>query len=82
MNIICNNCGKVGHVYSNCPGPTTSYGIIIFRFIDKIPEILMINRKKSLCYIEFIQGKYNLYNPNYIQMLIDKFTISENNSQN
>ena len=37
----------------------------------------MINRKDSLCYIEFIRGKYNLNNPNYIQILIDKFNLSE-----
>ena len=77
MNIICNNCGKRGHVYNNCPEPITSYGIIIFRFINNNPEILMINRKNSLCYIEFIRGKYNIYNSNYIQILIDKFSLKE-----
>ena len=77
MNIICNNCGKTGHTFNKCPEPTTSYGIIIFRFNNSIPEILMINRKKSLCYIEFIRGKYNINNPNYILVLINKFSIEE-----
>lgn len=80
MNIICNNCGKRGHVYSNCLEPITSYGIIIFRFKNDIPEILMINRKKSLCYIEFIRGKYNPHNIDYVKILIDKFTNSEKNN--
>lgn len=79
MNITCNNCGEKGHTYNNCPEPITSYGIIIFRFKDNIPEILMINRKKSLCYIEFIRGKYNTQNLNYIKILIAKFTNSEKN---
>ena len=77
MNILCNNCGKIGHTFSKCSEPITSYGIIIFRFNDSIPEILMINRKKSLCYIEFIRGKYNINNPNYILVLIDKFSEKE-----
>lgn len=77
MNIICNNCGKSGHTFNKCPGPTTSYGVIIFRFNNSIPEILMINRNKSLCYIEFIRGKYNINNPNYILVLMNKFSTKE-----
>lgn len=80
MNIICNNCGKRGHTYNNCLEPVTSYGIIIFRFENDKPEILMINRKKSLCYIEFIRGKYNPHNIDYVKILIDKFTNSEKNN--
>ena len=77
MNIICNNCGKIGHTYSDCKEPITSYGIIIFRFIENEPEILMINRANSLCYIEFIRGKYNINNPEYILILVNKFSLKE-----
>ena len=37
----------------------------------------MIKRKDSLCYIEFIRGKYNIKNFNYIQILINKFNNDE-----
>ena len=37
----------------------------------------MIQRKDSLCYIEFIRGKYDVFNIDYIQILIDKFTLDE-----
>ena len=77
MNIICNNCGKNGHTYIECKEPITSYGIIMFRFIEKKPEILMINRANSLCYIEFIRGKYNSHNPKYISVLMNKFCSKE-----
>ena len=77
MNIICNNCGKIGHTFNQCSAPITSYGIIIFRFTNSVPEILMINRNKSLCYIEFIRGKYNINNPNYIVILMNKFSTEE-----
>jgi 8-oxo-dGTP pyrophosphatase MutT (NUDIX family) len=77
MNIICNNCGKIGHTFNQCSAPITSYGIIIFRFTNSVPEILMINRNKSLCYIEFIRGKYTLNNISYIQLLVDKMSDQE-----
>tara|TARA_B100001287_G_C22674346_1_gene526901 strand:+ start:1580 stop:2356 length:777 start_codon:yes stop_codon:yes gene_type:complete len=57
----------------------TSYGIILYKIIDGEPNILMINRKDSLCYIDFLRGKYNPYNINYIQILINKFSNHEKN---
>lgn len=77
MNVICNNCSKIGHTFSECVEPVNSYGIIIFRYILDKPEILMINRKNSLCYIEFIRGKYNINNPRYILVLFNKFSMKE-----
>ena len=75
--LICNNCGLKGHVYKGCKAPVTSYGNIIYKLVDSIPYILMIQRKDSLCYIEFLRGKYDIYNINYIQILIDKCNIEE-----
>ena len=49
--LICNNCGLRGHVYKDCKAPITSYGNIIYKLVDSIPYILMIQRKDSLCYI-------------------------------
>ena len=57
--------------------PVTSYGIILFKIENNKPSILMINRKDSLCYIDFLRGKYTLTNINYIRILIDKFSNSE-----
>lgn len=75
--IICNNCGNRGHLYKNCKKPVTSYGNIVFRLDDTIEKVLMIQRKDSLCYIEFIRGKYDINNIEYIQILIDKCSIKE-----
>ena len=36
----------------------TSYGVILFKIENEKKKILMINRKDSLCYIDFIRGKY------------------------
>ena len=55
----CNNCGQVGHIYKHCTEPITSYGIIAF-YRDEQQHIkyLEINRKHSICFIEFVRGRY------------------------
>ena len=58
--MYCNNCGNTGHYYWQCNKPYLSYGIILFKIFKNIPKILMVQRKDSICYIEFIRGKYDL----------------------
>ena len=77
MNIYCNNCGIKGHVYKDCLSPILSCGIILCKPGDDSFKVLMINRKDSLCYIDFLRGKYNINDVNYIQILLDKMTIQE-----
>ena len=74
--IFCNNCGKNGHMYYQCKKPITSTGIIAIRK-QKPRKYLMICRKDSLGYIDFIRGKYNLYDREYILSLINEMTEKE-----
>ena len=88
----CNNCGKNGHLYSNCSVPITSIGVIAFRKSSEYEkceeenkedecenkyEYLMIQRTDSFGYVEFIRGKYSLHNRQYIKNIIDEMTIYE-----
>lgn len=75
---VCSNCGKIGHLFYQCKLPITSYGIILFRFTTE-PEFLMIRRKDSFGYIDFIRGKYSLSNIFQIQKCIDEMSIEEKN---
>lgn len=79
FNNFCNNCGKIGHLFNNCKNPITSIGIITFRDSSKGLEFLMIQRKDSFGFVEFIRGKYPLFNKEYIQTVIDEMTIEEKN---
>lgn len=86
---FCNNCGRAGHVYSQCKSPITSYGIIAIRETkymnenndkcnDKCKnEILMIRRKDSLGFVEFVRGKYPLLNRDYILNVLNEMTVGE-----
>ena len=57
--------------------PITSIGIVAFKKKSNVLKYLMICRKDSLGYIEFLRGKYPLYNKEYIQTLIDEMTVHE-----
>ena len=83
-NNTCNNCGKQGHTFHQCKNPITSYGIILFRFnLNNIEnkndniEYLMIRRKDSFGYIDFIRGKYSPYNIEHIQQIINEMSVLE-----
>ena len=73
-NIYCRNCGKRGHKYKDCLYPRLSYGIVLFNDND---EIVMIERKDSISYIEFVRGKYKLEEPEYIQLLFNRMSVLE-----
>jgi 8-oxo-dGTP pyrophosphatase MutT (NUDIX family) len=74
---ICNNCGKQGHSFHQCKLPITSYGVIVFRSSEKGLQFLMIRRKDSFGYIDFIRGKYSPYNIYQINNIINEMSILE-----
>ncbi len=65
-NPYCNNCGKCGHILNDCKNPITSIGIISFKYnnLTNSMEYLLIQRNNSFGFVEFIRGKYPLYNIN------------------
>ena len=73
-NIYCRNCGKRGHKYKDCLYPRLSYGIVLFNDKD---EIVMIERKDSISYIEFLRGKYKIEDSEYIQLLFNRMSVLE-----
>ena len=74
---FCNNCGKIGHLFHQCKIPITSTGIITYRINNGIIEYLLIRRKDSLSFVDFMRGKYQLNNKNYILNLISRMTSEE-----
>ena len=75
--IFCNNCGKDTHLYNKCNKPIMSIGTIVFRKVLNKIEFLIICRKDSLGYIEFVRGKYPLHNIEYIKNIIDEMSVHE-----
>tara|TARA_B110000091_G_scaffold209971_1_gene252010 strand:- start:683 stop:1564 length:882 start_codon:yes stop_codon:yes gene_type:complete len=73
----CLNCGYYGHIIKTCNYPITSYGILCYIVKDNNIKYLMIQRKDSLCYIEFMRGFYELDNIPYLFTLFKYITINE-----
>jgi len=76
-NTFCNNCGKLGHLFHQCKIPITSIGVIAIRKNNNNTEVLLIRRKDSLAFVDFMRGKYNLEDKLYLINLFDKMTVSE-----
>ena len=76
-NSICNNCGRQGHLFHQCKLPITSYGIILFRCSQDGIQYLMLRRKNSFGYIDFIRGKYVQNNIEHLQNLFNEMSIQE-----
>ena len=74
---FCNNCGKQGHLYHQCKRPITSIGIIAFRKREGKIEFLMICRKNSLGFVDFMRGKYKIHNLLHLNNLINEMTNEE-----
>jgi 8-oxo-dGTP pyrophosphatase MutT (NUDIX family) len=85
-NIYCGNCGNLGHTYRRCRYPITSCGVILYKknieYVENKDKInkyyfLLIQRKDTLGYVEFLRGKYDEENKEYIKKLISTMTIDE-----
>jgi 8-oxo-dGTP pyrophosphatase MutT (NUDIX family) len=77
MDQYCNNCGKQGHLYHQCKMPITSIGIVVFRILNNELQYLMIRRKDTLGYIDFMRGKYSIFNKDYIMNMLKQMTMEE-----
>jgi 8-oxo-dGTP pyrophosphatase MutT (NUDIX family) len=84
--MYCNNCGEKGHVFRTCKDPIISCGILLLRGaydplklpVDPVTVgVLMVKRKDSMAYMEFIRGKYDLGDTEYLERLIGNMTLPE-----
>lgn len=76
-HIFCNNCRKYGHVFNKCKMPVISYGVILFRKRPRGLEYLMICRRNTLGYIDFLRGKYVPTHKYYIMNMLKQMTREE-----
>lgn len=73
-------------MFKTCKDPVTSCGILLLRGLNDpitLPSnpyttsILMVKRKDSMAYMEFIRGKYDPLDTDYIQRLMKNMTRQE-----
>lgn len=73
--VVCANCGGRGHVFKQCTHPIISCGIICRR--PETGGFLMVQRKDSFAFVEFMRGKYNVSNRRYLLELFEGMTQDE-----
>ena len=78
LDLTCSNCGCIGHLYKTCQEPVMSYGIICYN--KKSKKFLLIQRRHSIAYVDFIRGKYSFDNMNFLNMLLENMSIEEKNN--
>jgi 8-oxo-dGTP pyrophosphatase MutT (NUDIX family) len=80
---FCINCGKNNHIFTQCNEPYSSYGVICFHKSKNVvtgsfvPRVMMVCRKHSVYYTEFLRGKYDVNNTEYLVKLFSRMTESE-----
>ena len=88
--IFCNNCGQRGHPFRECKEPILSCGILLLRnrrdttISTTLPipelkdvEVLMVRRKDSMSFSEFVRGKYDPSRTDYVINLLSNMTQTE-----
>lgn len=76
----CINCNMNGHVYYNCKKPFLSNGIIAVKINEKDNEehmFLMVKRKHTFGFIDFVRGKYSVNNKSHLLGMINEMTVGE-----
>ena len=76
---FCYNCGKIGHVYTNCLNPVMSYGAILYKMRGGVPYYLMVQRSFTPDFKELIRGRFDFEDVEYLKNLIRRITLQEIN---
>lgn len=80
--MYCNNCGGKGHLFRTCRDPVLSCGILLIDnpTLPVVPtdiRVLMIRRKDSMSFAEFMRGKYDPEDTQYVSTLVKNMTLKE-----
>lgn len=75
---FCKNCGKYGHMHRFCRDAKISLGIILYYFtpLNDI-KFLLIRRRNSIGFVQYIRGKYCETDVDYIQRLFNEMSTEE-----
>lgn len=78
MSVKCLNCNENGHIFKNCKNPILSYGIIGYKMIGGVLKYMLIQRKDTMGYTDFVRGKYKEYNKSgLLSTFLREMTVEE-----
>jgi 8-oxo-dGTP pyrophosphatase MutT (NUDIX family) len=74
-NIVCINCKDAGHTFKTCKKPITSYGVLCVKKNGENLEFLLVQRKDTIGYVDFLRGKYTSLDN--CKILLEEMTYKE-----
>ena len=76
---VCINCDLKDHTFKECLKPVISHGILGFKINDGEINFLLIQRKDTMGYIDFLRGKYSsdISKSKIYKTLLEEMTCSE-----
>lgn len=77
--IICINCLNKGHAFKDCHYPIKSYGVIGYKKIKDDIKFVLVQRKDTMGYIDFIRGRFDhsLKKEEVYKILVQEMTMEE-----
>lgn len=72
----CTNCQERSHSFRECGMPIVSHGILGFKVVKGKRLFLLVRRKDTMGYIDFLRGKY-AEDGSSLKTLIEEMTIDE-----
>jgi len=75
----CINCEQAGHTFRNCMYPIISYGILGYRYTTEGYRYLLVQRKDTMGFIDFVRGKYDnkFKKSETLKVLVGEMTMDE-----
>lgn len=76
---LCANCNVYGHVFKQCSKPILSVGILGFKVVAGEIQFLLVQRKDTMGYIDFLRGKYSstVQKDKILKTLLEEMTEEE-----
>jgi 8-oxo-dGTP pyrophosphatase MutT (NUDIX family) len=71
----CTNCQEKNHTFGECRMPVESHGVLGYKLIKGEYHFLLVRRKDTMGYIDFLRGKYR--DTTSIKTLIEEMTTYE-----
>ena len=71
--LFCQNCNSKKHFTKDCIHPKKSVGIILFTNNNDTIKFLMIKRRNTIGFVQFMRGQYIKSDIKYIQEIVSKY---------
>lgn len=74
---MCKRSDRAGGTVYRGMYPVTSFGVCVRREVGGEARYLVVQRRDSMAYAEFVRGRYDIEDEEYVMKLVDGMTVAE-----